>query len=442
MAALSTQTKQSTLESLTFSYTRKPKIDTYVLYSSHNTPSFHLHTFHPTPHTCGDIALYSIASHTLITMASSIRYFLEKSIPELEELQAKGVFSKPEITMIMRKRTDFEQRISGRGSTPRDFLKYQEWEKNLEYLRKKRVTRLEIKGGGRSNLRRQLFIMERATKKYPAENALWTKYLEVARDAGAVKNTYEVYSKLLRLQPTNIDAWLLAAKYQFEDNADAQGARTLLQRGLRINPELTRLWLAYCQFELTYIAKLLARRRLMGLMSDEAQEADMKKTDDNAIMLPTSDGDLTLPDADMNMLGNPESNPALRGDIALAVYDSAIAELLKTHDFWTLVPKFMAVFDKFDQRDRLYAHVLDTLPKDDVRTWLLEICLPIRTVTVSDPEFADQLQMAVNKFVAFQARKHSPELAAQFVARLETFISDNSGVNDVIRKIIQRVNRV
>lgn len=73
-------------------------------------------------------------------MAEKVRYYLEQSVPELEDLKAKGLFDKNEITMIMRRRTDFEHRIQGRGSKPRDFLKYADFEGNLEKLRKKRYT--------------------------------------------------------------------------------------------------------------------------------------------------------------------------------------------------------------------------------------------------------------------------------------------------------------
>lgn len=393
---------------------------------------------------------------------SKVRYLLEKGIPELEDLQKKGVFTKSEITMLMRKRTDFEQRITGRGARPRDYLKYNEWEKNVERLRLKRLERLHIEHGGpleHASMRRRLFVLERAVTKFPGENDLWLAYLETARENGAIKVIYEVYSKLLQLQPTNIDAWLSAAKYEFEENANAQGARLLFQRGLRLNSESTRLWLAYCQFELTYVAKLLARRKLLGLNSEQDQAADMaqerkEKTADedlkaDEIALPDDDDEKTLtqlPEADMNMLGNPDTNPALKGDVALAIFDAAMTTLPKhsRETAFTTANKFMAIFDKFDQRNYLYSHVLDELNRehsDDVRTHLLDVTLPIRTVTVESPDFADQLQLSVNKFLAYKARRPNPELTKQFCSYLESkFITEqNTKVNEIVRKIITKV---
>ena len=72
-------------------------------------------------------------------MAEKIRYYLEQSVPELEDLKIKGLFDKNEITMVMRRRTDFEHRITGRGCKPKDFLRYTEFETNLEKLRKRDI---------------------------------------------------------------------------------------------------------------------------------------------------------------------------------------------------------------------------------------------------------------------------------------------------------------
>lgn len=37
--------------------------------------------------------------------------------------------------------------------------------------------------------------------------------------------------------------WILAAKWEFENNKNADNARTLMQRGLRFNPASKALWL-------------------------------------------------------------------------------------------------------------------------------------------------------------------------------------------------------
>lgn len=419
-------------------------------------------------------------------MAEKVRYFLEQCVPELEDLQKKGLFEKNEINMIMRRRTDFEHRIQGRGSKPRDFLKYSDFEINLDKLRAKRYNRLAKVGmvdtkpsiSDWAGVRRILFIFERATRRYPGDLELWSMYLKYAKKNGAIKVIYKVYSRLLQLQPRNIDAWLSAAKYEFETNANAKGARSLFQRGLRLNSDSFILWLSYAQFELTYVSRLLARRKVLGLITEkqqleEQEEQDQKladklkeaKVDDdldsNSIALPTNDDmkdELNhLPEADMNMLGNPETNPALKGDVALTIFNLCIPAILKEtriekkdDKVFEIANDFLNLFDKFEDlnRDYLYYHVLEYLQNNygnDVRTYLVDITIPIRNIDNSSASLAENLQLSVNKFIAYKLKmKENKDLLTNMFVKylnerfLEQDVKPSERVEALLRAIIQK----
>lgn len=397
-------------------------------------------------------------------MASKIRFYLEQSVPELDDLQKKGLFEKKEITMVMRRRTDFEHRIQGRGSKPRDFMKFADFEINLEKLRVKRYLRLQqadlvdtkpsISDG--AGFRKIAFIFERALRKFPGDLDIWSKYIAFVKEKDAVKVVYRVYAKLLLLHPRNVDAWLSAAKYEFEVNANATGARELYQRGLRLNPESARLWLSYAQFELTYVSKLLARRKVMGLLTDKQQQEDIaaqqseyqQRVDDASVDGVEQNEDIVsldvdkdelnselalLPEADMNVLGNPDTNPVLKGDIALTVFDLCIPELLKgvakdlrDDKVFEIAEDFFAVFDKFDSlnRDYLNYHVLSYLQTNysGARTALVDITLPLRNVSVADAGLAEALQLSVNKFTAYRVKLKDEAAAQKLVAEYTAFL--------------------
>lgn len=403
-------------------------------------------------------------------MAEKVRYYLEQSVPELEDLKRKGIFDKNEITMIMRRRTDFEHRIQGRGSKPRDFLKYSEFETNVEKLRKKRYNRLNKVGlidtkpslSDWAGSRRILFIYDRATKRYPGDMNIWSQYLKFAKANGAIKLIYKVYSRLLQLQPRNIDAWLSAAKYEFETNANAKGARVLFQRGLRLNPDSFDLWISYAQFELTYISRLLARRKVLGLITEKQQkdEMDNEKTkldknisasgvtddlDSDTINLPIGNDEMKeelthLPEADMNMLGNPETNPALKGDVALTVFDLCIPEILKAvpkdaaaskkdDKAFEIINQFLILFDKFSDlnRDYLYSHVLNyvqTNYPNDLRTLIIDITLPVRNIDTNDESLSELLQLSVNKFIAYKLKLNDSKQKETLINTYTQFLTD------------------
>ena len=51
------------------------------------------------------------------------RFFMEEMVPELEDLQEKGYFSKPEIREIVRRRENFEYALKRRTALKADFLR-------------------------------------------------------------------------------------------------------------------------------------------------------------------------------------------------------------------------------------------------------------------------------------------------------------------------------
>lgn len=418
-------------------------------------------------------------------MSDKVRYYLEQSVPELEDLIRKGLFTQKEISMIMRRRTDFEQRIQGRGCQPRDFIKYGEFELNLERLRKKRYSRLSSVGlintkasvSDWAGVKRLLFIFERGTTKFPNDLELWSIYLAHAKKNGAVKRVYKIYSKLLKLQPRNVEAWLSATKYEFEENANAKGARGLFQKSLRLNPESFKLWINYAQFELTYVSKLLARRQVLGLITEKQQLEDeskleVKKTKKNNVDDDDEVDDMNkdiielpedevkqelnhLPEADMNMLGNPETNPVLRGDIALTVFDLCIPAILKEVTFkkdekvFEIVDAFLRLFDQFDNlnKEHLYVHVLNYLQTNyptELKTILIDVTLPIRNVEATSENLSDLLKMSVNKFFAYKSKISKEEsitltnIFTEFLNEKLLAGCEDERISNLIRAIIKR----
>lgn len=436
------------------------------------------HRFHPSP-TLPD------------TMSSNTRYLLEQSVAELDDFQKKGLFDRKEIAMIMRRKTDFEHRIQGRGGTARDFLKYSDFEINLEKLRLKRFHRLSLAGlvdlkpsiSDWAGFKRIVFIFDRATRKFPADLNLWTKYIQFAKERDAIKIVYKVYAKLLQLQPRNLDAWISAAKYEFETNANAKAARDLFQRALRLNPEDKKLWLTYALFELTYVSKLLARRKVMGLLTEKQQQEDIKlqqnefedrkakmddvdglKDNNDVISLDTDKESMQnkleqLPEADLNVLGNPNLNPVLKGDVALTVFDLGMSELLKQVDkssreehTFRLAEEFFSIFGKFDNlnRDYLNYHILSYLqihyPKNS-KTVFIDITLPLRNVPIGDSNLAEGLQLSVNKYMAYKLKLKSATEKENISRRFTTYLTDryvNSNekrsdrVDALLKAIIQK----
>jgi U3 small nucleolar RNA-associated protein 6 len=57
-------------------------------------------------------------------MADNVRAILEDMIPELEDMEKRGYFSKAEIKRIVQKRSDFEYRLKRKAAVKTDYLRY------------------------------------------------------------------------------------------------------------------------------------------------------------------------------------------------------------------------------------------------------------------------------------------------------------------------------
>lgn len=405
-------------------------------------------------------------------MSAKIRFYLEQSVPELEELHSKGIFTRPELTQIIKRRTDFEHKINSPSAKPIDYTRYAQYEVSLDKLRKIRANRVfsgnekeeSHSVGEYGGTRRILFIHERATRRFPGNISLWIEYLEYARSIHANQVINKLFSKMLKLHPTKPELWILAAKHEAENNGAMAAARNILQRCLRLNGESLVLWTEYAKLELAYVAKILARRKLLGIKESATDPETLKEHQDTAQQDTTSNSDLialpqvsneeldnalkSLPDTDVSMLGSPSSNPALRGDIALAIFDAAMQKLSSASEKKQMgfATGLLEVFDSFDSLDRVYlcAHIIDFLHTrfNSSETLLLKVTLPLRHTDYMSSAFPDQLRVMLQ---ALSSASASHALTPAFKSLLKTFISDKylskSNLDENLRIVLTSVSQ-
>ncbi|QLL30770.1 hypothetical protein HG536_0A05850 [Torulaspora globosa] len=417
-------------------------------------------------------------------MSSKTRYYLEQCIPEVDDLVDKGLFTKREVSAIMSKRTDFEHRLNSRGSSINDYMKYISYEKSVDKLRQKRVKRL-LEASKTNSIsdwsiqQRIAFIYQRGCKKFPKDLKFWAMYLNYLKTRGnttSYRKIHNVYNELLKLHPNNVEVWISCAKYEYEVHANFKSCRVVFQNGLAFNPDVPKLWYEYVKFELNFITKLINRRKVMGLINEREQQMDMLKeqekgrdvNDDGGITAPST-GDAMkdklneLPEADMNMLGNEETNPALRGDIALTIFDVCMDKLgecymkknrgyfavtdarlskdlsVETVKYLYDISKdFISLFDQFQdlQREYLINHALaywkqshysislqDELPELYINMIMNDITLNIRYMSLESLE-VDKLQLSVKKYFAYKS-KMDGGLAKDLQKTYSEFLREN-----------------
>ena len=297
------------------------------------------------------------------------RFYLEQYVPELQEYERKEIFTRDEIISITSKRSDFEHTLNARGSKPSDYARYATYEMNLDSLRKKRCKRLGVKGTSFSGQRTIFFLLDRATKKFPGDMGLWMQYINFCQSEKANKKIAKVFTSVLRLKPREWGLWVLAAKHYAESQGDMNTARSYMQRGLRFCKDERKLWLEYLRLEMVYLAKLAARRKILGLdQPRETPNVNEDEEDQDLLMLPSVTAEDIDPDAgkaaegvDADVFQKLASAPAYSGAIPIAIFDAAMKQFGNSTEVSEEFFDLCASFDQVPSTRRILQHILDQM---------------------------------------------------------------------------------
>ena len=284
-------------------------------------------------------------------------------------------------------------------------MRYIEFEKNVDALRRKRVKRLGVRYKG-SGQRTIYLLYNRATRKFSGDLVLWMQYIDFARKDKAYKRLNDIFTSVARLHPTKPDVWILAANYFMDTQADITNARSYMQRGLRFCKNSEVMWLEYAKLETIYVGKIAGRRKILGLDIDRTKKPGTDEDgDEDMIALPVVTAEDVNPSlkqddgVDEVALQNLASAPVLTGAIPLAVFDSAMKQFQGKAK---LAEKFFDMFAEFSQLaciPRILQHVLDYLQGNSphaVETAICSFHMQLFGCDPADPEIALALSKALD----------------------------------------------
>lgn len=275
-------------------------------------------------------------------MTELIQKSMEGMVPELEDLEERGIFSRDEIRKIVRSRSKFEHSIHRRGPSKADFWRYIDHEAKLEKLRQLRINRLGLKRRtAASNFaitKRIHRIYDRALKKFPADKEFWCKYIAFCQEQKSSKHLSRIFPRALQLHPLETEFWLKAATWECDTNNNIKAARALLQQALRFVQHDMRLWTAYFSFELLFIEKVKGRQEVLG-MQQTHEDSSEPSLDVASLLSRLQQGRDSVetatskPDVLAGVVADPESSSGdafqqfLDGAIPFSIYQSALKTL-------------------------------------------------------------------------------------------------------------------
>ena len=242
------------------------------------------------------------------------------------------------------------------------------------------------------------------------------------------------------------ELWIYAARHAIDENGDMTEARTFMQRGLRFNKGSRQLWLEYAKLELVYIAKIITRRRLLGI--DGLVEAQQQgNEDENMMVLPTITAEEASPGLKVNgsdignsPLNNTENNSALNGIIPLAVFDAAILEISNDVEFVFSFFNLFGIFPNLPCQSKLLNHVishaLSTYPTSPLALFM-DIKAPILGVEPTNPSFPSKVGAMLSK-IAPHIGEASPRIKLyQLVTSFLQEVLDTADLDPAVSTVIK-----
>jgi U3 small nucleolar RNA-associated protein 6 len=377
------------------------------------------------------------------------RFYLEQYVPELQEHERKEIFSHEEITAIARKRSDFEHIINARGSKPADYVRYATYETNLDSLRKKRCKRKGVKSTAYSGQRTIFFILDRATKKFPGDMGLWMQYIQFCQKEKANKKLTRVFTNVLRLKPREWGLWVLAAKHYAETQGDMSAARSYMQRGLRFCRDERKLWLEYMKLEMVYLAKLAARRKVLGL-DDQGKDADAEDENEEIHSLAAvTAGDVDpndqrgIEEVDDDALKNLATAPVYTGAIPIAIFDSAIKQFNGDAQFANAAFDLCADFGKVPASQSILQHILGWIHAEVPETVEAIVCkarMVLFGIDLRSEDFPAALGSSLSTMKHGQSRldaKTLPQMAEHSILLLIPYLRSRDDLDEDVATVLE-----
>ncbi|XP_040000819.1 U3 small nucleolar RNA-associated protein 6 homolog [Xiphias gladius] len=198
-------------------------------------------------------------------MAEIVQQRIEDRIPELEQLERVGLFTKKEVKSIIKRATALEYKLHRLIVNKEDFVAYIQYEINVLELIKKRRAHIHYQFKREEIefpiIHRITSIFRRATNKWKDDVQLWLSHVAFCKKWATKGQISKVFSAMLAIHPDKPALWIMAAKSELEDRNSSESARHLFLRALRFHPNNSKVYKEYFRMELLHCEKLRKQKR-------------------------------------------------------------------------------------------------------------------------------------------------------------------------------------
>uniref|UniRef100_A0A8C4EGD0 UTP6 small subunit processome component n=1 Tax=Dicentrarchus labrax TaxID=13489 RepID=A0A8C4EGD0_DICLA len=198
-------------------------------------------------------------------MAEIVQQRIEDRIPELEQLERVGLFTKKEVKSIIKRATALEYKLHRLIVNKEDFIAYVQYEINILELIKKRRAHIHYQFKREEIeypiIHRINSVFRRATNKWKDDVQLWLSHVAFCKKWATKGQISKVFSAMLAIHPDKPALWIMAAKSELEDRSSSESARHLFLRALRFHPNNKKVYQEYFRMELLHCEKLRKQKK-------------------------------------------------------------------------------------------------------------------------------------------------------------------------------------
>ncbi|CAH0398639.1 unnamed protein product [Chilo suppressalis] len=207
-------------------------------------------------------------------MAEQVNQRIEDMINELEQMRRTNLFDDEEIRELSRKRKEFEYRIQRRVKQKEDFVHYIAFE--LALLQDISLRRKQAKLGEKKKdieyaiAKRLNKVFKQFIYRFQNEVEIYFEYIIFCQTVGFNSAVSGIIGQMLQIHGDKPKMWLMASKWEKQEQQNLESARSFLLKGIHRHPESDILYLELFQIELILCA---------SFEKEEEKEKQIKRAD-------------------------------------------------------------------------------------------------------------------------------------------------------------------
>ncbi|KAG8041405.1 hypothetical protein G9C98_002393 [Cotesia typhae] len=162
-----------------------------------------------------------------------------EDIDELEYINKMKLFDKSEIRNIVKQLEEYESKIQSNTKCKEDYLKYITYEMDLLKRVKQRKEKLGITQQSDTEspiIKKVNSLYQKATIKFQDDLRFWMAYMKFRKQLRLTNNICRLIEKMIEIHKNKQECWIIAARWQIEENKNLQKGKHYLLKGLRLHP--------------------------------------------------------------------------------------------------------------------------------------------------------------------------------------------------------------